>query len=65
MTVQESYQYHRDCSRRSTERRTYIITKALRWLKRHKPTVLQRIQSEAFRKVPNPSGRRRGMRITL
>jgi hypothetical protein len=44
-------------------RRYFIVTKALRWMKRHHPEVLKRLHAEAYRKMPNPSGDKRPMRI--
>ena len=62
-TVEESYKYHKDTARRSMARRYFIVTKALRWMKRHHPEVLKRLHAEAYRKMPNPSGDKRPMRI--
>lgn len=63
-TVEESYKYHRATAKRSMARRYYVVTKALRWMKRHQPKVLARIHAEAYRKMPNPSGDKRPMRIS-
>ncbi len=63
VSPEETLQYHREAARRTGARRYIVVCRALRWLKRHHPEVLQRMEDEAYRKVPNPSGRKRSMRI--
>lgn len=61
-TIEESARRHREVARRGSLRRTYIYTRALRWLKRHNPEVLAKIKAEARRKVPTLSGRKNHLR---
>lgn len=62
-TIEESELRHTEAARRYARRSHYIRLRALRWLKRHEPEVLERIVSEAHRKIPNPSGRRDRLRV--
>lgn len=57
-TPKQTYQRILESSRRSTRRKAIIVKRALIWINRNRPDVMDKIYKQAFREIPNPGGRK-------